>query len=503
MESNWLDNLIGFFNPRAKQKRVLARYQLEQYNKVLGKRKYDGAGSGRRFEGWNTSGTSANSEIERGLISLRNRSRDLRRNNPYAARGIQLITSNVIGKGIRSQISVPSNPREKRLRNLWTNWAQTPAIDFDGQKDIFAIQNMIMDAVVESGEVLIRRRRVIPTPENPLPIQLQILESDFLDTNLTSFQTKGGVLINGIEIGDDGKRISYRIFEEHPGSFNVTIKGNKFRTLEIPAEDILHIYRADRPGQMRGAPWLAPAMMRLRDLDDYEDAQIMRQKIAACWSVFITDLEQGDNLTKEQIDDLERVEPGNIEILGAGKDVRFANPPGVQNYGEYTSQVLHAIATGMGVSFEGLTGDLSQVNFSSARMGFLEFNRNIETWRHNIIIGQFMGPVFRWFLEGAFLVGENINGASIKHIPPKREMVDPTKEIPAKIKSIRAGIENLSDAILENGRDPEEAFAQKAIDNKKIDDLDLILDTDPRKVSIAGIGQDSLLSDGEQDSEDS
>lgn len=491
MQTSWLDQLIGFFSPRAKKNRMIDRYRTELIEKIHDKRKYDGAGSGRRFEGWYTSGSSANSEIERGIFNLRNRARDLRRNNPLACRGLQVITSNVVGRGIKTRLLSTSELRTKRARDLWNRWANTTACDFEGRKTLGQIQNLIMDSVAESGEVLVRLRRVIPDDKNPLPIQLQVLESDFLDSNLTNYSTKDGVSIMGIEFDSNGKRVSYRLYEEHPGSFNVTLKGSSYRTVRVPADQILHIYREDRPNQVRGVSWLAPIMMNLKDLHDYEDAQIVRQKLAACFMAFITQVDTGDKLGQEEIDLLEKLEPGAIELLGEGQEVQFASPPGVQNFQEFTSTIKHSIAAGLGISYESLTGDLSEVNFSSARMGFLEMNRNIETWRQNILLNQFLDPVVGWFLQAADLSGFNLGDITFKHIPPRREMIDPTKEIPAKIKSVRAGFESLSDAILQSGEDPDEVFNQKALDNAMIDRLELILDSDPRKTGQSGVEQSS------------
>ncbi len=199
----WWDRLVGFFSPRALAARARYRAQAGLMDDYL--RKFEGASRTRRTAHWKTSGTSANAEVESSLKTLRDRSRSLVRDNPYAAKALQVITSNVVGKGIFTQVKVDSGQRnresnrfsrtrEETLAKTWKAWANNVTIDYDERHDICGIQRLIMRSVVESGEVLIRLRRTGPRVirtsdgiEIPVPpIQLQVLESDFLDLNNTA-----------------------------------------------------------------------------------------------------------------------------------------------------------------------------------------------------------------------------------------------------------------------------------------------------------------------------
>lgn len=486
---NWFDNFIGFFSPRARLNRI--RYKAAS---SLIERKYEGASVGRRTSGWKTASSSANTEIAGALQSLRNRSRDLVRNNPYAARGIQVIQNNVIGKGIRAEVKADTgrrartNRREETMRSIWRAWAETPACDWEGQHDLFGLQSMAMRSVVESGECLIRLRRTgrqtVRTASGEIevpPIQLQILEGEFLENTRIKREVAGkNTVLSGVEFSKDGKRVAYHLFKDHPGGLDSI--ASTFSTQRIDASEISHIYRQDRPGQVRGVPWLAPIMIRLRDFDEFEDAQLVRQKIASMFTAFVHDLEGLDETVDKCVIG-EKVEPGQIEILPPGKSVTFGNPPSVSNYKEYTTVMLHSIASGLGITYEALTGDLSEVNFSSARMGFLEMNRNIDAWRCQIMIPKFNWPVFNWFLGALPLIGQNPDGVSAVWTPPRREMVDPTKEVPAMKDAVRSGFVTLSEVLRQGGFDPEKLLEEYARDNQRIDDLQLTLDSDPRKTS--------------------
>lgn len=492
---NWYDRMVGFFSPRA----LLKRKKAKIYNEYLS-RKYEGADAGRRTEGWNTNNQSANAEISTALPKVRDRSRDLVRNNPYASRGMQVIANNVVGSGIITQIKVDTRSsisnREKKLNNIWKSWAQTTACDFEGMHTLAGLQRLVMRAIAESGEVLIRlrrvKRRIIIGADGKLvelpPVQLQVLESDFLSINRRSgILPNGNQVIQGIEIDRDGKKVAYHLFLSHPGS-NDIVFASRFTTVRVPAKDILHLYRMDRPGQLRGMPWIANVMIRLRDFDLYEDAQLKRQQCAAMFTAFIHDLEGVDDAeeTKEEIEIGEKMEPGLMEILPPGKDITLSNPPGADNYHEYTSVVLHSIASGLGITYESLTGDLAEVNFSSARMGWLEMQRNISTWQQNIMISQMLRPTFNWFMEGLDLIGENVQGARAVYTPPRREMIDPVKETQALKNAVRSGFKSLPEVVRELGFDPDLHFAEIDESNKTLDAKKIILDTDPRKVNNSG-----------------
>lgn len=450
--------------------------RLTSFNPFNKARKYEGASKSKRMKGWKTESTSANSAIYGSLETLRNRSRDLRRNNPFAARGIQGIATNTVGSGIQTQfrdkdISKTTNVAEE----LWRSWAHTKAFDFDGRHDVVGFQRMIMQAIPESGEILIRKRI---DKKKAFPLSYQILESDFLDTDKTVAKTENGnSIVQGIEFDSKGLKVAYWIFEQHPGSYYEQVGVSKLTSQRVLADQIRQVFRQERPGQVRGVPWLAPVMVRLKDLDDYEDAQLMRQKIAACFTAFVEDIGADVDGSAEGAADYpdlsERLEPGLIEFLPSGKSVKFSAPPEVSNYDQFTKNVLRSIAAGLGISYEVLTGDLSEVNFSSARLGWIEFMRNIEVWRKELLIDGFLDLVVADFIEIAAIQGKDFSKFTPIHTPPKRQMIDPSKEIEATKTSIEAGLSTWTEELMALGKDPAEHFAQYAKDQALLKSLGL------------------------------
>lgn len=481
---NAIDNVVSFFNPEAGAKRARARLALDQV------RRYDGAASSRRTENWHAPNTSADAATAPGLERLRNRARDLTRNNPYASRAIQVLVNNTVGGGCLGQLTSRSRSRAARWNVLWNEWAHDPkACDYDARMNFWGLQSLVFRTVVESGECLIRKRI---EPGARFPLKLQVLEPDFLDdTRADRMTADGGYIREGVEYDANDKRIAYHMHRIHPGDRSLSI--GRYETVRVPASEVIHVFRRDRPGQSRGVPWGAPVINRLRDFDDFSDAQLLKQKISACFAGFVVDSEAQDAGGSPPL--AETLEPGSLEILPPGKDIRFASPPSVGEFDSFSRAMLLQIAAGFGVTYEALTADLSNANYSAARMGHLEFSRNVDCWQKQILIAQMLGPCWEWFVNAAEIIGEQPMDIRMQWTPARRELIDPQKEVGAIIESVRGGLMSLSEAIRRSGYEPAEVMAEIARDAAMLDELGLILDTDPRNITAAGMLQTATVSE--------
>lgn len=487
IKSNWLDRIIASVAPRAGVERIRARAAL---GILSGRgRAYEGATVGRRTDGWRTRGTSANSEIGPSAQRLRDRARDLVRNNPYAAGAVQSLVTNTIGAGILPKATSKKPAQSKKAMELWKKWAETRACDADGRHNIYGLQALANRTIVESGEVLVRRRRRLPSDGLPIPMQIQVLEPDFLDRTKDGLMIRGGgKIMGGVEYDAIGRRVAYHLYKEHPGE---TRGFHSLESSRVPASEVEHVFRVDRPGQQNGATWLAPLILRLRDLDSYEQADLVRMVTASCFAAIVTGGEGpevgADGKTVES--DYSKLEPGAIIEIPDGRQVTVANPPSVSGSESFVRGQLRSGARGIGMPYEGFSGDYSHVNFSSAKMSRGEFNRNVDSWQWHMMIPGFCVPVWDWFTEAAVLAGELTERVTADHTPPRKEMVDPTRELPAMINAIRGGLMTPSGAIRELGSDPSEHFGEWESDAKMLDSKGLILDSDPRKTMKAGVVQ--------------
>ena len=494
----WLDRAVGAIAPTAGAARARARQEIAA--RAAATALYEGATMGRRGASFRRKSTDANAETRGQLGRLRDGSRDFVRNNPWAARGKQAIAHNVVGAGILPHADGGSDAARQTAERLMVEHFDTTAIDAHGRHDLYGLQNLIMGAVVESGEVLVRRRRRRAEDGLPLPFQLQVLEPDHLDQNRDGPQPDGQRDIQGIRYDALGRRIGYWLFPEHPGALSAGMVTGMSSRL-VPAADVAHVYRMDRPGQVRGVPWLAPVMLRLRDFADYEDAQLMRQKIAACFAAFERDVDgtgagdpyAGGGGNTEALQ--EHLEPGLIQKLGPGRTIEFANPPRVDGYKDYSATQLRAIATGLGITYETLTGDLSNVNFSSGRMGNLQQERNVDVWRWHLLHPCLLQPLQAWFLEAGRVSGRLQAPVGLRWTAPKREMISPQHEVPAYRDAVRTGQMTPSDLVRQSGRDPAAHWAEYQRDMEMLDALGIVLDSDARRVSRAGTTHGQVTAD--------
>lgn len=477
-----LDRFIGYLDPARAYRRLQARRALDLIDARMA-RGYDMAGKGRRGAAWMTQSTSANAEIQTSLVAARDRHRDLRRNNPWAKRAIEAIATNTVGYGITGEAKVDGQ-ESPQLNARWRAWAESTACDADGQHDLYGLQALIMTTIAESGECLIRRRIRRLSDGLPTPLQIQVLEPDHLDHGKTQLLPNGGRIVQGVEFDAIGARVAYWLWRGHPGD----LVGNPNASVRVPASEIAHVFRIDRPGQVRGMPWGAAVGTTLRDLDDYEDAYLFRNKLANCLMGFVYDHAAGLDASTTTGSPLpETMEPGLIAQLPAGKDIKFAAPPATDSYGPFVTQYLYRIAAGYGITYQALTGDLRSVNFSSGRMGWLEMQRNIDAWRWLMLIPQGLNAIANWWIEAEALARGTPAGLSLVWTPPRREMIQPVEEVAAKKDALRAGLTSLPEVHRELGANSRAVLNEIAETNQLLDELGIVLDSDPRKTSGSGL----------------
>ena len=481
MKPNLIDKAVGYISPRNGRERLQERRAME-----LVKRHYEAASSSQRTSRWKKVGSSANSANANALSTLRNVSRDLERNNPWARRGIRSVVNHTVGWGI-----MPNSKNEKAMA-VWKGWAETTDCDAGEKMNLYQMQRIAFTSMVRDGEVFIRRRPRKIIDGYHIPMQLQVLEADFLDTSKDGVMgIEGGAIIQGVEYDALDRPVAYWMYENHPGDTTwkrgLTLKSNR-----IPAKDIRHLMRPDRAGQARGISWLAPIILRLKDFDDYEDATLLKQKIAACFvGVIKTQDMSGVNIGEQDTSKLpqlneQMMQPGTFMQMQNGQEVEFSEPPRVDDLEPHQRNVLRGIAAGLGITYEMLTGDYSQVNYSSARMGRLEFQRNLHEWQYELMIPLFCQPIWEWAMETARINGQVRGEAKAEWVVQPMSMLEPDKEALAAIRSVRGGLLTPSGMLREQGIDPEKHWAEYAADLKKLDDLGIILDLDPRNTTQAG-----------------
>jgi len=479
-----------------------------------GKRLYAGARYDRLVDDWVAQGSSQDSEVKASLPRLRYRSRQLGRDNEYVRQFFRAVQNNVVGQGIPFQAQVRmqrgkggKTPKLDDVTNSlieakWNEWCRAENCDTRGKLCFSEIERLVIRSVVESGEVLVRFVYQ-SMGSSKTPLALEVIESDLLDDNYNAVDEYGDVVRMGVAQNKWGRPTAYYFLPRHPGDYGVMpIEPQPpGRRIRVPAEDIIHLFPTERPGQSRGIPAVASAMMRLRQMQGYEEAEVIAARATACQMGFIETPEgelQGDDVRDGQ--QVEEFEPGKIRGLGPGEKFVPMNPtrPGGQ-FTPFIQTMLRGIAAGIGASYETISRDYSQSNYTSSRLALLEDRdnwRSIQWW----MISHFHQAVFEKFLDMAVLSGDlslkNYETApelyrNVKWMPRGWSWVDPAKEVAAYQAAVRNGFMTMSDVVSQSGGDIEELMTQRAQEVDLADEYDLVFDSNPAQTNTKGIEQPS------------
>jgi lambda family phage portal protein len=467
---NWW---IKTFQPERWHKIEAKRLQLEHMRAL-----YEAASKKGRASTFKTVNQGPKGETEGDFAAVRDRARHLYRNDGIAKRAVRLITAYTIGTGIRAVIRDRNGNRDKELQAMFDKWANSSVSDARRKQNFYGIQKLAMQSIVRDGEALLVKK-INPSlvQLGMVPLQILTQEADILDA------TKNDKKKNwqGVEIADSIP-VGYWVYENG----NPVDSGTQSSKL-MGAADFIHCFDEERAGQVRGISWLAPAVLKLRDIDAYADAELMRRKVAACFAAFVTNTPD-IKIDDEEIELFSKIEPGAVEFLSPGQDIKFANPPTQVDYEPYMRTELQKVAAGIGVQYEHLSGNLKDVNFSSARIGQIPFRAMVEEWQYLMFIPQTLDRIWEWFVEAAVVSGvaRGFEGATCEWVAPRIPMLDVEKETDALATEVRSGVISLSGAIRETGRDPDVVLEEIAADAAKVDALGIILDTDPRKTNQNG-----------------
>jgi len=450
---------------------------------------FEGARMARRLSSWRVGSEGINAAIRQGGDVLRARSRDLVRNNPYANNATTSFAAHAIGAGIKPSSLIEDAALKDKVQRLWLAW--TDEADADGLTDFYGLQSIAARAVFEAGECFIRLRPRRSSDGLVVPLQLQMLPSEQLPYAHSETLPNGNEVVFGIEFDRLGRRVAYHFLRQPPGDVRQHTDHSRVR---VPANQVLHIFNPVAEGQIRGVPWLTPAMTRLWLLEQYDDAELDRKKVAAMFAAFVTkpypEEIMGEEAAPKDQDhaSLVGLEPGTLQMLLPGEDIKFSDPADVGgSYEAFQYRTLLACCSAMGVPYTNVTGDLRQANYSSLREGKLEFRRRMEQFQHNVMIFQMCRPVWRRWMEDAVLSGAlGINDFAMmpgrylpaKWIPPKWDWVDPLKDRKAEIEAINAGLKSRSDVIESEGFDAEEVDRRIAADQARQEALGLRFEKD-------------------------
>lgn len=432
---------------------------------------------------WKARVLSADAAVIPDLKVLHARARALVRDDPYAASAVRAFRRNVVGAGIRaaparkSADGVLDDAWNRGVSELWEAWSKDPsAVDAEGRRTFAEIQRWCVDELVQVGEALVVR--CYKARSDGLPgLMLQCVEAEQLDMDLVEWKEGDGPtrqVRGGVEIDEYGRAVAYHLKPEtFPG---LTIVDRK--SIRKPAEDVIHVMEPGRARQTRGTGRFTSVMLKLRDLGQYDYAQLTAARAEACIGIVVetptTDASFGgtnpdgspgaDELTLLPLTTM-RTQPGE-------KITPFAPTRPGGTYEPFIRAQLKAVAAGLGISYEQIARDFTNGTYSSQRQAMLEDRREFKVMQE-LLIAQLCQPVYDDFVRDAALkklvqfdaneyATRVVSFRRVLWMPDGWQWIDPEKEANADKAALDSGFVTLEELALERGRDWREIAQQRA-----------------------------------------
>lgn len=415
-------------------------------------RRFDGATGGRRGGGMGTFGRTG-TETMASAPTLRSRARYLAANNPWLTQAVANWTGALIGPGIEPT----ADPEAMAVYNAWAD-----AADADGRTDFRGLQAEIARALVVDGESFIQ---AIDTPDGP---KLRLLPAELIDESMTRELPDGRFIASGIEFNAVGTRAAYHVLPARPTDVFATT-GTPVR---VPASEIIHVMKPLGAGQVRGVSWLAPVILPANELDQLHDALAVGAKTAAMFCGFVVNQNAVGGGDPFDGDTQPSLEPGTLQRLDGGWDVKFATPAQVTQVDPLLKLGLRQIAAGLGLPEHLVSGDLTGANYSSLRAGLLPFRQRVEQIQYHTLVPQLLGPVWREVIRWAAAAGDLAEYEAdprrflnVEWLPPRPLQVDPLKDVQATVAEINAGLTSRKKAVAERGWSLADLDAEIALDS--------------------------------------
>ncbi len=453
-----------------------------------GARMFDAAQSDRVTSGWTNTPIPADQIIRRNWRVLVARSREQVVNNPYAKAFQRSARRNIIGptglvfqarsKDDNGNLDLTAN---KAIEKAWKKWCRAKNCDVKGRRSFRTIQKTLVNSLPSDGEFMVRF--VYGRNAGPWGFALQILDPVNCPVEFDEDRRPGGRFIRaGIEYTKMGRPVNYYFHTTDAAQADYSFAGRAY--IRVPADEIIHWFEEELTGQKRGLPWMATALLRMRQLGEFEKSSLTNARESAN-KLGVIEWEEGYG---PEYDDEEEAEPGEIELLSE-QGIYHELPMGARlkkvetNYpnGEmavFSKHNLRGIASGLGAAYNDLANDLEGVNLSSIRHGVLAERDHWKEVQESLIEAFALAVAERWIKHallagkitlpsGAALPANKLSKFSEFAFQARRwDWIDPAKDVKADVEAVDNFMKSRGQVIRERGRDPIEVYEEIAADIK-------------------------------------
>lgn len=438
---------------------------------------------------------SINADNDMALPILRSRARALAANNEHGKRFLSLVATNVVGRrNPKLQVRAMKDQRDPNkpttldksandtIEIHWERWGRTA--DLSGRhRSLYQLMRTIIKGVARDGEALVR---IVRNRRLPYGMALQLLEADRLDDSINRRLDSGATVRQGVEIDATGRAVAYYVKTAHPGENYMTITAGVER---VPAAEMLHLFLTERAEQVRGVTWFHAVILRGSIIHKFEESAVIAAHIGASKIAALERADDAPDAAAMMADG--RTSSGLSMSVEAGE--MFELPPGYklnswnpdyphQNFESFLKACLRGLAAGFDVAAHNLTGDMTEVNYSSARIAELAER---ETWMalQDWFIESFCLPIYEEWLAGALLTGAVTFDISGKSLPADKldkfrqasrfqgrrwSWVDPLKEADANEKQLNNKLTSRTRLAAEQGEEFDDILDELAQENAAI-----------------------------------
>ncbi len=474
---NLFDRAVSIWDPekalnRAKSRAVLNVVASLNDNGGLGKPSNDGASRfSRHLRSWIPGLGSAKTDLnveERKTLTAR--SRDAFRNQPIAGAAVTRACSNIVGTGLRLQcrldhkmLGITKERAEEIAAGIeceFRAYADSPECDAERNSNFYALQGLAQMSAFVSGDCF-AATPFIERPGSPYGLKIQLIEADRVSNRNNALEYDNNY--GGIELDSYGAPVACWIQTRHPGDYINSDPLHWERHAVFGANTgrrrIMHIITRERPGQVRGAPLIAPILEPLKKLDRYTKAELDATVVASMFTVFIktegamqlpsgvggpADIAQAGETS---------LGSGSIIDLAPGESIETANPGRPNpNYDPFTMAIFRQIGARLGMPVDELLLDYRS-SYSAARAAMLQ------AWKMYIQMRQKLGqqfcqPIYEIWLDEAVARGRvdcpGYGNPDMRRAyamadwrGPARGAIDETKETDAASKRVAAGFSTI------------------------------------------------------------
>lgn len=495
--------ILREFNEAQAQKRQAAVQTSAQSTSFMrhGKRSFQAATINKQTSSFLSADVSLNALLESQLPIMRARSRFLSRNTAPGRRFLSLLKNNVVGpSGFRLHMQAGEYQGQKWVLDTIANqtitagfldWGQAEHCDAAGQSSFIDQCRLVAETLGRDGEYLVKE--IIGTKDTPYRYQLQVLAVDRLDTNFNGIWENGNTVRMGVEVNGAGKPVAYHVLVRNPNDRGGAGAVGPLYRERIASGEIIHGFVKIDPEQVRGVPWAHAIMQGQNMLHIFEESAVTSAAVGASNMGFLIPptpgdpafpglgdgAQLGDDLgdgIDAQGDIVREAVPGAMDILPPGWDLKQFNPAYPHAaFDPFVQSRKRDMASGLDVAHHNLSGDMSGVNYSSARIAELSERDN---WRtiQNYLIGAFVMRVAKRWLELSLLAGALVmpdgNPLPITKLDKFRsglqfkgrgwEWVDPLKEGQAAKLAVDEGFGTRTQVVSSKGGDFEDNVIELA-----------------------------------------